>query len=209
MTARGYTLIEPAGDAPREGVVLLLDARPFDAESFEFTPGTLDAEATARGLAVLHVTTGNPLDFLLEDTAVREVAERVLAILKDVARRVRIDHRRVYVTGASNGGFLTHRLACLEPAIFAAAPHPGLGLAPLAPGLEHRLLGVEVVVAEVGEASTTSLPSSSLIAAAMVSRSRISPSSTTSGSWRSTRRMASGKVGTSLPSSRCVTSPFL
>jgi hypothetical protein len=107
MTARGYTLIEPAGDAPREGVVLLLDARPFDAESFEFTPGTLDAEATARGLAVLHVTTGNPLDFLFEDTAVREVAERVLAILKEHG----LERIPVFLAGLSLGGTRALRLA--------------------------------------------------------------------------------------------------
>jgi len=59
----------------------------------------------------------------------RDDVALVLAILEDVARRVPIDRSRVYVTGASNGGFLTHRLACLEPAVFAAAA-PVMALMP-------------------------------------------------------------------------------
>lgn len=53
----------------------------------------------------------------------------VLAVIDDVARKVPIDRRRIYVTGASNGAFLTHRLACLKPDVFAAAA-PVMGLMP-------------------------------------------------------------------------------
>ena len=51
--------------------------------------------------------------------------------------------------------------------------------------------------------------SAAVIAAPIVSRSRISPTRMTSGSWRSARRMASAKLGTSAPISRCVTTDFL
>ena len=36
----------------------------------------------------------------------------VAKIIEDVERNYRIDPRRVYVTGASNGGMLTHMVAC-------------------------------------------------------------------------------------------------
>ena len=50
--------------------------------------------------------------------------------------------------------------------------------------------------------------SAAVIAAAIVSRSRISPTRITSGSWRSARRIASAKLGTSSPTSRWVMSDF-
>ena len=51
--------------------------------------------------------------------------------------------------------------------------------------------------------------SAAVMAAPIVSRSRISPTRITSGSWRRARRMASAKEGTSTPTSRWVTMDFL
>ncbi|MEZ4321795.1 MAG: prolyl oligopeptidase family serine peptidase [Myxococcota bacterium] len=42
------------------------------------------------------------------------------AVLDDVAARVSIDADRVYVSGASNGGFMTQRMLCERPERFAA-----------------------------------------------------------------------------------------
>ncbi|MHC4960204.1 MAG: CE1 family esterase, partial [Planctomycetota bacterium] len=53
----------------------------------------------------------------------------VRAVLDEVAKRVDYDRTRVFVTRASNGGFLTHRLACLAPELFAAAA-PVMALMP-------------------------------------------------------------------------------
>ena len=50
--------------------------------------------------------------------------------------------------------------------------------------------------------------SAAVMAASIVSRSRISPTRITSGSWRSTRLSASPKVGTSTPTSRWLTMPW-
>lgn len=44
----------------------------------------------------------------------------VRAILDDLKTRVCMDERRVYATGFSNGGFLSHRLACQASDVFAA-----------------------------------------------------------------------------------------
>jgi len=38
-----------------------------------------------------------------------------------VATQVNVDHRRIYITGISNGGSMTHRLACEAADLFAAA----------------------------------------------------------------------------------------
>jgi polyhydroxybutyrate depolymerase len=51
----------------------------------------------------------------------------VLAVIEQVAAAHPIDRDRIYVTGASNGGFMAHVLACTAPETFAAvAPVKGL-----------------------------------------------------------------------------------
>jgi polyhydroxybutyrate depolymerase len=45
----------------------------------------------------------------------------VRALVAAIAREIPIDPARVYVTGLSNGGAMTHRLACEAPDVFAAA----------------------------------------------------------------------------------------
>lgn len=48
------------------------------------------------------------------------------AVLDDVARRAAIDSRRIYLTGMSNGGMMTYRMACESAGRFAAiAPVAG------------------------------------------------------------------------------------
>jgi polyhydroxybutyrate depolymerase len=45
----------------------------------------------------------------------------ILAVVADVERRVPIDPARVAVTGFSNGGLMSYRLACQRPDVFRAA----------------------------------------------------------------------------------------
>ena len=45
----------------------------------------------------------------------------VLAVVDDVCATCAVDPGRIYLTGASNGGFLTYRLVCEAPGVFAAA----------------------------------------------------------------------------------------
>ena len=63
------------------------------------------------------------------DSEDRDDVKTVLAAIEDVAARVPIDRERIYVTGASNGGFLTYRLVCEAPETFAAAA-PVMALMP-------------------------------------------------------------------------------
>ncbi|MHC4429456.1 MAG: extracellular catalytic domain type 1 short-chain-length polyhydroxyalkanoate depolymerase [Planctomycetota bacterium] len=63
----------------------------------------------------------------------RDDVQVVLATIEDVAAAYPIDRDRVYLTGASNGGFMTYILACTVPGTFAAAaPVKGLMQAVLA-----------------------------------------------------------------------------
>jgi polyhydroxybutyrate depolymerase len=66
----------------------------------------------------------------------RDDVRFVLAVIEAVAAAHPVDRGRIYVTGASNGGFMTHLLACTEPDTFAAAA-PVKGLMPAALAEEH------------------------------------------------------------------------
>jgi polyhydroxybutyrate depolymerase len=58
------------------------------------------------------------------------------AILAAVAKNLTIDHKRVYSTGFSNGGFMSNRLACEASDIFAAiAPVSGILASQPNPGM--------------------------------------------------------------------------
>jgi polyhydroxybutyrate depolymerase len=56
----------------------------------------------------------------------------LVALVGEVARQLCVDKKRVYATGMSNGGFMSHRLACEAANVFAAvAPVAGmLGIPP-------------------------------------------------------------------------------
>lgn len=57
----------------------------------------------------------------------------IAALIDDVVRRFPIDRRRVFVTGASNGGMMTYRLGCELPGkIRAIAPEIGAIPTPIA-----------------------------------------------------------------------------
>ncbi len=105
LTDKGYTLRLPGDGDTLRGVVVLIDPRrpadtPPDSASF-------DAHALVRGVAVLHITTGNPLDFLFADDSVAHLAERIQVVLaQHGAREV-----PVYVAGMSLGGTRALRLA--------------------------------------------------------------------------------------------------
>lgn len=51
----------------------------------------------------------------------------VAALVDEVDRKVKVDRARVYVTGHSNGGLMSHRIACEAPLLIAAmAPVEGV-----------------------------------------------------------------------------------
>jgi polyhydroxybutyrate depolymerase len=84
--------------------------------------------AARHGFAVIYPD-GPSRRFEPFDNDRRDDAGMILAMIEDIAQKVSIDQRRIYVTGASNGGFMVHRLACQYPDIFAAAA-PVMALMP-------------------------------------------------------------------------------
>lgn len=118
MTEKGHSLLLPDGPASDvAGVVVLIDRGRFPAAWFPPEPGSFDAEALARGVAVLHISTGNPLDFLFADAEVRELAGRIGAALEEAG----ID-APVFLAGLSLGGTRALRLAAWLGAHPGSAP---------------------------------------------------------------------------------------
>jgi polyhydroxybutyrate depolymerase len=97
--------------AEREGVVVVypqgLFGRPEAPEA-----GNLPAGPSWNGGAFC---CGDAKRLEIDDVAFAR------ALVDAVAAEVRIDRRRVYATGLSNGGAMTHRLACEAADVFAAA----------------------------------------------------------------------------------------
>lgn len=106
-TERGYTLIVPSSSAPTRGVAVFIDPRRFAPESFTQKPGEFETEALARGVAVLHITTGDPLDFLFEESRIRELAVRLETVLRDNG----LASAPVFLAGLSLGGTRALKLA--------------------------------------------------------------------------------------------------
>lgn len=108
MTERGYSLVLPDG-APStvRGVVVFVDPRRFDSSLFRAEPGSFEVEALARDLAVLHITTGDPLDFLFEEEQVAELVGRIGVVL----RKNDLPNASLFLAGLSLGGTRTLRVA--------------------------------------------------------------------------------------------------
>lgn len=118
MTERGYSLLLPENDAVVAGVAVFIDPRRFQPSSLPVDQGSFDAAALGRKMAVLHITTGNPLDFLFGEGSVQEVAERIGTIL----RQAGLDCAPVFLAGLSLGGTRALRLAEFLAAHPARAP---------------------------------------------------------------------------------------
>lgn len=104
LVEAGYTLLLPR-DGPVIGVVAFLDARR-NPDSGNPVEGSFDAEALERGLAVLHITTGNPLDFLFE----RADLERLTSRVEDVLAANDLGGLPIHFAGLSLGGTRALRL---------------------------------------------------------------------------------------------------
>jgi pimeloyl-ACP methyl ester carboxylesterase len=128
MTERGSTLLLPEDAASIvQGVTVFIDSRRFRSSPPRLEPRSFDAEALRRSLAVLHITTGNPLDFLFEVGEVQELADRIGAVL----RQADLEDVPVFLAGLSLGGTRALRLAAF------------LGANPA--GARFRVAGVAIV----------------------------------------------------------------
>lgn len=145
MTERGHTLVLHDDVAGLRGVVVFIDGRRFASESFE--PGGFEHEALTRHVAVLHITTGNPLDFLFDEPDVAELAERLAAVLQQNG----LAESPVFLAGLSLGG-----TRALKLAEYLRANGDGDGLQPAAVAIVDapldmvRFWGSEHRAAELG-----------------------------------------------------------
>ncbi len=81
LTEKGHTLVLPDGGELPRSVFVFLDPRRFDGWRAPAV-GSFDHVALARGVALLHLTTGNPLDFFFDDATLRNVAGRMQRLLE-------------------------------------------------------------------------------------------------------------------------------
>lgn len=130
---REYTVHVPTSYAGTDPVPLVLDFHGYtsDAGQQALLSG-MDDKADEEGFVSVHANgymrswnagdcCGGSMSGGIDDVAF------VRALIDDVASRVCIDRRRVYATGMSNGGFLSHRLACQASDVIAAiAPVAGV-----------------------------------------------------------------------------------
>jgi len=142
LTSGGYArdslLHVPAGTDPTRGAMLVLNFHGFSSNAAEQVALTsMNGEADARGFLVATpdgLGAGwNAGDCCteLQPSNVDDV-QFTRDLLSLIESQYCIDPGRVYATGMSNGGFLSHRLACaLSDTIAAVAPVAGvLGIDP-------------------------------------------------------------------------------
>jgi hypothetical protein len=108
MTERGYSLLLPEDSmALVKGVAVFVDPVRFQSPPQGPEPEWFEAEALDADVAVLHITTGNPLDFLFGEAEVQELADRIGAALDQVG----LEDVPVFLAGLSLGGTRALRLA--------------------------------------------------------------------------------------------------
>jgi polyhydroxybutyrate depolymerase len=135
---RLYDVIVPSGYDASKPAPLLLMIHGFVDASTTTTPWTdmdtymkISPEADKRGVivALVHATIDNTLgryfwnatdsccDF--EKSGINDVGY-IMAVVKEVTTKYAVDPKRLFILGHSNGGFMTHRLACDQADKFAA-----------------------------------------------------------------------------------------
>jgi hypothetical protein len=106
MVEKGYTLILPESEEV-QGVVVVPGGRRYNFKESISKKGTLENEALKKNLAVLHILTGNPIDFYFTTDVLSEVTKRIQTILLDND----LKGKPVYLTGMSLGGTRALKLA--------------------------------------------------------------------------------------------------
>lgn len=126
---RSYQLYRPASLAAgaHPGLILALHGAGGTGRGMEgLALGQLNRVADRDGLIVAYPdgvkkrwNDGRSGEDATVDTTVDDEGF-LIALVDDLSRRFSIDPTRVYVTGASNGGFMAFRLACTHPDKLAA-----------------------------------------------------------------------------------------
>lgn len=129
-----WRLFVPAEIAARRPVPLVLALHRFSETGPIMAAMTgFDAIGEREGFAVVYPS-GPWRRFRFGGQRPSDV-DLLRAVLDDVARLIPVDLDRVYVTGASNGGFMTYTLAAADPGRFAAIA-PVMAAETLDPGVD-------------------------------------------------------------------------
>jgi len=106
MVEKGYTLILPDNEVVN-GVIVVPDGNRMNFKEFINKNGTLENEALKKNAAVIHILTGNPLDFYFTDDTMNDVAKRLQSILTEN----NLKGKPVFLTGMSLAGTRALKLA--------------------------------------------------------------------------------------------------
>ena len=118
---RSYYLYLPGNEAPAAPAPLVIALHRFTETGARMAQMTgFNALADSEHLLVAYPN-GKMRRFNAEPDAQPDDAGFILAMIEDIADAYRVDRSRIYLTGASNGGFLLYRLVCEHPDVFAAA----------------------------------------------------------------------------------------
>jgi pimeloyl-ACP methyl ester carboxylesterase len=107
MTEQGYTLILPDDTTEPNGLFLFFQRGRIDVDSALPLPNTLDYEALAHGIGILHFSTGNPLEFFFDDSVMASSAEQLQALMRSKG----ITNVPICIVGQSLGGTRALRFA--------------------------------------------------------------------------------------------------
>lgn len=105
MVDKGHTLVLP--DGPARGLIVQLDGWPTTWGPDDPAPGSLADAALRHDVGMLHITTGNRLDFFFDDDTMADVVRRIERLLADHD----LHSVPVYVAGLSLGGTRALKLA--------------------------------------------------------------------------------------------------
>ena len=128
-TPRSYTVYVPRAYDPAEPMplVLALHGRGGNGRGMAYL-SNFNELAEREGIIVVYPD-GLNREWSYLDRGPDDVGF-LTRLVDDVARDLAVDPQRVYVTGFSNGGFMTQRLACEAPDTFAAFASVGATLSP-------------------------------------------------------------------------------
>lgn len=130
---RRYAIHVPTSYDGSEAVPLVLDFHGFSSNGTQQMAFGWSRKSDEEGFIVVHpdglASSWNGGELCCGQSLANDVDDVgfALAIVARLREQACIDPRRVYVTGLSNGGAMTHYLACDQSGVFAAAAPVSMG----------------------------------------------------------------------------------
>jgi hypothetical protein len=106
-TDRGYTLVLPEGDRELLGLVVFFDGYRVSVAPGSPPDDSFEHASLSRGIGIVRLTTGNPLDFLFDETTLLDTISRLEAILATHE----LNGVPLFLAGLSLGGTRALRVA--------------------------------------------------------------------------------------------------